>query len=60
MTATLYVRTTDGWTTKHPDAENVHIEGDELIYERGRDEVRLDLNEILEWRTLSVHSGLER
>ena len=34
MTATLYVRTTDGWETEHPDAENVRIDVDELVYQR--------------------------
>ncbi len=33
MTATLWVRTSDGWLTEHAKAENVHIEGDELVYE---------------------------
>jgi hypothetical protein len=26
MTATLWVKTTDGWETEHADAENVRIE----------------------------------
>jgi len=65
MASQLLIRTTDGWTTEHPDVENVRIEGDVLVYEReteglDRHEVRLDLNEILEWRLLEVHSGLER
>jgi hypothetical protein len=62
---TLSVETNDGWTTEHAGAENVRIEGDELVYEResvdlGRHEVRLDLDEIRVWRLVEVHSGLER
>jgi hypothetical protein len=62
---TLVVRTTDNWTTTHPDAESIRIEGDELVYDRetelmGRHSVRLDLADVLEWRVLAVHSGLER
>jgi hypothetical protein len=57
---TLVVRTTDNWTTEHPQAENIHIEGDELVFNRAETEVRLDLAEVLEWRVLAVHSSLER
>jgi len=48
---TLFVRTTDNWTTTHADAENIRIEGDELVYDRAETEVRLDL------AALHVHEG---
>ena len=65
MTATLYVRTTDGWTTEHADPLHIHVEGDELVYERetellGRHEVRLGLDVIRWWKVVAVYSGLER
>ena len=31
MTATLWVRTSDGWLTEHADPLHIHIEGDEVV-----------------------------
>lgn len=65
MTRILTVRSTDYWRTEYVEPENVRIEGDELIFEReteplGRHEIRLDLDEVRDWRLVEHHSGLER
>ena len=39
MASQLLVRTTDGWTTEHPEAENVQIDGEELVYDRNSEEL---------------------
>jgi hypothetical protein len=56
----LLVDTRDGWRTEHPDAQAVHVEGDELVYERDGQETRLDLEQVRGWTVLEHHSGLER